>query len=161
MKSLSAKQKSVLCQVARRAFDYLVAKGQLAGIRFPDWRHESAERAIGIASLKLAGNQHYNRLLAYWEELAGESGRAMDALVREQTDSKRQAEVVLLRELEQASLPLAYAEAISYGKFRRHICDTDARECWQVVYTVKARIRAKARKVETASTLQRFNASTS
>lgn len=145
MKPLSHRQKSVLCQAARRAYDRLCAKGEISGISFDDFRRDDCERVTGKHGLTACRNSDYNPLLAHWESLAGEDGRAMNALVREQTESRRQAEVVLLDVLNKAGLPLTYAETISQGKFRCAVLETDARQLWQLVYTVNARTAAKHR----------------
>ena len=52
MKPLSNRQKSVLCQVARRAFDRLVARGEIVGIEFDTWRRDECERAVGKPGLR-------------------------------------------------------------------------------------------------------------
>ena len=149
MKPLSKLQKAALAQMARRAFNVLTAKGDIHGITADDWRHDEVERVTGRPGLRECHGSHYNKLAAHFESLAGEDGRALKHLVREQTDSRRQAEVVLLDVLSKASLPLGYAEAIARDKFHCAVLETDSRQCWQLVYTVKSRLTARRRKSAT------------
>jgi hypothetical protein len=146
LKPLSNQQKGVLAQVARRAYDRLVAGNEISNIKFDDWRRDECERAVGKPGLRECDNGHYNRLLSHFESLAGEDGRALNALVREQTEPKRQAEAVLLSELRKANLPLTYAEKLARDKFRGvGVLDCDARQLWQLIYTVRNRAKAKRR----------------
>ena len=118
MKPLSAKQKSVLCQIARRAFDHLLAAGKIAGVDFDPWRRDEVERATGRHGLRECGDPHYRPLAAHFESLAGEDGRALNHLLAANTDARRKMEVVLLRALEGAGLGLCDRRERLFRPFR-------------------------------------------
>ncbi|MEY2408846.1 MAG: hypothetical protein QOF48_1516 [Verrucomicrobiota bacterium] len=145
MKALSLRQKSVLCQVARRAFDLLRSKGQLSGVTFDDWRRDECERAVGKPGLRFCGNSDYNGLLARFNSLAGEDGRAMNAYVREQSEKHRQVEAVLVREMEAGGFGPAYVDAICKAQFKCSVLDAKTDQILKLIYTIRNRAAAKRR----------------
>ena len=145
MKPLSAKQKSVLCQIARRAFAHLLAAGKIAGVDFDPWRRDEVERATGRHGLRECGDPHYRPLAAHFESLAGEDGRALNHLLAANTDARRKMEVVLLRALEGAGLGLPYAEKISRDRLKHGLLETTDAELRAILITVKTRIQSRRR----------------
>jgi len=141
----SPKQRSSLAIIAGQAYDYQCAKGLLSGISADEWRREEVERLTGYAGLTQCPAQFYNKLASHFSDLAGRADAALNHLLRESTEPKRQAEAVLLRELSKAGLPLNYAESISRDKFQCAVLDCDTRQLWQLIYTVRNRSKAKRR----------------
>jgi len=70
----------------------------------------------------------------------------MNELLRAGTEQRRQMEVVLLRELESAHLPLSYAETLSRSRFGVTVTETSDAQFKQLLITVKARVHSKRRK---------------
>ena len=145
MKPLSARQKSVLCQVARRAFSKLTTSNKITGITFDTWRHDEVERCTGQSGLRACGNDHYRPLCSHFESLAGEDGRALNHLLAENTDKKRQIEHLVVTALAAAQLPITYAEKIARDKFKCGVMDCDERQLRFVLITIKARAASRIR----------------
>ena len=146
MKPLSKLQKSVLCQIARRAFDKLTAANKIAGIGFDDWRRDECERATGLPGLRACGNDHYSILAAHFESMAAEDGRALNHLLADGTNKRRQLEHVLVSTLNSAGLPVTYAEKISRDKFKCGVMDATDAQLFTILITVKARTATRRRK---------------
>ena len=145
MKPLSARQKAVLCQIARRAFDKLTASNKIVGISLDTFRHDEVERAVGRPGLRACGNDHYLPLCSHFESLTGEDGRALNHLLDAGTDKKRQIEHLIVAALAGANLPITYAEKIAQDKFKRGVMDCDERQLRFVLVTVKARVSSRSR----------------
>ena len=143
---LSKNQITTLIIPARRAHAYRVARGEIVGVDFDTWRREEVERCTGKPGLRACDNSDFNRLLAHFESLAGEDGRAMDALVREATEPRRQAEAALVLAMDRAGLGPAYVEKIARDKFKCAVTDASVRQLHQLIITVNARAAARARK---------------
>lgn len=139
MKPLSNLQKSALAQMARRAFTRLTTAGQVAGIDFDAWRRDECARVTGHHGLTACTNDDYNKLAAHFESLAGEDGRALNHLLREQNEPKRQAEAVLVREMERAGFGPEYVEKLCQDKFKCAVMDATAPQLHQLIITVKSR----------------------
>ena len=152
MKALSPKQKAVLCQIARRAYDKGKAGGQLQGIDFDTWRHDEVERATGLPGLRTCGNDHHSILAAHFESLASEDGRALNHLLADGTNKRRQLEHVLVTTLKGAGLPMTYAERLARDKFKCGVMDTTDAQLRAVLITVKARTSSRRRKAAASTT---------
>jgi hypothetical protein len=146
MKPLSRLQKSTICQIARRAFDKLTASNKITGITFDDWRREECERATGLPGLRACGNDHYSVLASHFESLSGEDGRALNHLLADATNKRRQLEHVLLATLKGAELPITFAERIAQDKFKCGVMDASDEHLRAILITCKARIAARRRK---------------
>ncbi len=146
MKPLSIRQKSVLCQIARRAFDKARAGGQLQEITFDTWRHDEVERAVGLPGLRACGNDHYSILAAHFESMAAEDGRALNHLLADGTNKRRQLEHVLVAALKAANIPITYAEKICRDKFKCGVMDANEAQLRTVLITVKARTSTRRHK---------------
>ena len=146
MKPLSNLQKSVLCQIARLAFDKLTASNMIIGISLDTWRRGEVERAVGLPGLRACGNDDYRPLCSHFESLAGEDGRALNHLLAAGTDKKRQIEHLIVAALAGANLPITYAEKIARDKFKRGVMDCDERQLRFVLITIKARSTSHRRK---------------
>lgn len=146
MKPLSIRQKSVLCQIARRAYDKARAGEQLQEITFDTWRHDEVERAVGLPGLRACGNDHYSILAAHFESLAAEDGRALNHLLADGTNKRRQIEHVLVTALNDAKLPTTYADRICRDKFHVGLMDATGAQLRTILITVKARIASRRHK---------------
>ena len=146
MKPLSLKQKSVLCQIARRAFNKLTASNKIAGPGFNDWRRAECERATGLPGLRECGNDHYSVLASHFESLSAEDGRALNHLMADATNKRRQLEHAIASTLKGAELPITYAEKIARDKFKCGVMDASDEQLRFVLITVKARTSSRRRK---------------
>lgn len=87
-KPLSTRQKAVISQTARQAFDIQDRAGLIDGSavsdskRFETWRRAQQAEAIGISSLRECGNNHYRPLMAHFLVLAGKDDSAFRLAVR-------------------------------------------------------------------------------
>lgn len=145
MKPLSLKQKAVICQISRRAFDKLTASNKITDIDFNTWRRDEVERAVGLPGLRACGNNHYLPLCAHFESMVGEDGKALNHLLAESTDKNRQIEHLIVTALAAAHLPITYAEKIARDKFKCGVMDCDERQLRFILITVKARAASRRR----------------
>jgi len=140
-------QKQHLARLAGRAYNLQAAIARGAGKVFePDaerWRHDQVAAACGKLGLRCCSQLDYKRVEAHFLELLGEHGRAFQAQVQAETEPRRQAEAVLVRECERAGLPLQYAEKICQRQFRCSLFDAGEKQIWSLVYTVRNRARKK------------------
>lgn len=141
-------QKAYLAQLASRArnFRAAVARGQgtpIDGRSEEAFRHEEVAAACGKLGLRCASQDDYAAIKGHFLELLGQHQRAFEAEVRSATESRRQAEAVLVRECEAFGLHLAYAEAICQRQFRCGLWDASEKQIWCLVYTVRNRGRKK------------------
>lgn len=153
MTPLSNSQKSVLAQLARKAWKHLAKQAEARGEAFDSgteahnaFRREEVHRACGKYGLTAAANSDYCRIAGHFEDLAGNSGRAFNHLMREQSEGLRQVRVVLRRALAVGDLPENYADAISISVWGCPVEDLTESQAWKIVYTVTNRIRARQRK---------------
>lgn len=84
---LSARQKAVISQTARAAFDFQDRAGLVDGFgsdskRFEAWRRDQQAAAVGISSLRECGNNHYRTLMAHFLCLAGKDDSAFRLQVK-------------------------------------------------------------------------------
>jgi len=80
--ALTNKQKASLAQTARIAWDVQSRAGFTDGYSFDEWRRAEQNKAVGVSSLTLCGNNHYRPLLAHFLTLAGKEVPAFRTWVR-------------------------------------------------------------------------------
>lgn len=170
---LSKKQKAVLCQTAKAAFENQRKHGLIeSGKTFETWRHEQQLEAVQIASLIGCKQAHYLPLLGHFNALAGKTGvSTFKQITSLADDPDRQAAAQALRtELARfAQLPddqgkptgthRAEAYLFSIAKHRGNlnprtietIRDTwTPSKIWTLVYSLRNRISAKTGVGDTA-----------
>jgi hypothetical protein len=147
---LSKIQKRYLCQIARRALNQVRAlarvRGEAFDVKEEDWRHEEVIVACGKHGLRCCSQDDYKTVEAHFLDRLGAHGAAFNAQVRAATEKRRQAEAVLVRELEKAGLHLNYANAICQRQYRCTIFDATERQLWNLVYTVRNRAATQRRR---------------
>jgi hypothetical protein len=177
MSALSKTQKAILAQLARRAFNLAGARARGSAVgrvpspggapdlqsalvaltitgtsaAFEQWRHEHVALACGKAGLRCCDQQDYKRVEAHFLELLGESGKAMNSLVRAETEPKRQAETVLAREMRQFGFSAPYVATICRTQFKCDVEDATTGQLWKLVYTIRNRGNAKRRQHQEAA----------
>lgn len=136
-KPLSKLQKATLSQWAkqahRRARDL-----DLTDETESDWRGREAIAACGCRTSE-AVNGDYLLLLAHFQNLAGDSGKALANTLRAESDPKRQALHKLRQELAKAGLEESYAEKICMDTYKCTLAQATARQTWQIMYTIRNR----------------------
>ena len=149
MKPLSKLQKARLAQLARAAFDYQSARGELSGITADQYRHDECERATGCAGLRDCNASHYETLAAHFSDLAGHPDVALNHHLRGESNKRRQLLHVITQALAQHHLPIEYAASISLDKFHAPIDDLDERQLRQLLVTIKARVSKRRKTITT------------
>ncbi len=136
---LTNPQKRHLSQLARRA--WAQAGPELDGMTPEDFRRNEVATACGKHGLRCCNQDDYKIVEAHFLNLLGETGQAMNALVRAQSNPRRVAEYKLLEACEHSGVNLAYAAAICQRIFKCALDDADAQTIWKVCFTIKNRAR--------------------
>lgn len=131
---LTLHQKRRLVLLAKRAW---MKRGQ-PGENFDLWRRDVAERACGHR-ISQAWQRDWGSLKAAFENELGESGWAMNTLMRDEDNKRRIALHQLGRACSERGLPLAYPEAICRRQYRCGLGDATASQLWRLFFTVKNR----------------------
>ncbi len=124
MTALSNKQKGILAREFDRAFNLLAARARGRG-ETPDispaaraaFRHDQVAIACGKLGLRCCTQEDYSACRARAMHLLGEDGRAMNLLVRGESNGRRQLEWLINKELQRLGRPLAYAAGICRRMF--------------------------------------------
>ena len=139
---LSNRQKRDLSLLAARAYKKALADsdGSLT-LDEAAFRHHEIGAACGKLGLRCCSQDDYKIIEAHFLNLLGESGRALTALVRHQTNPRRVAEYKLVQACEAAGVNLGYAAAICRNMFKCELDDAGADQIWKLTFTVKNRHR--------------------
>lgn len=144
---LTNSQKRYLSQLARRALNQVRAlargRGETFEVDEETWRHEEVITACGKHGLRCCSQDDYKTVEAHFLDRLGAHGAAFNAQVQAATEKRRQAEAVLVREIEKAGLHLNYANAICQRQYRCTIFDATEKQLWTLVYTIRNRAAAK------------------
>lgn len=150
---MTINQKKYLALLARRACNRAAAlargRGDEPGPELLDqeaFRHQAVVAACGKAGLRCCSQDDYGVVKGYLLEQLGEHGAAFEAQYHQQTNDRRVAEAVLVRECERAGLRLAYAEAICRRQYRLGLFEASEKQIWSLVFTVRNRASASRRK---------------
>jgi hypothetical protein len=183
---LSRVQKRTLCKLAREAWRALGRPlydpadtrpfALSRSLACETWRQEEQRKAVGIAHLTQCDQRHYAALAAHFSALAGRQRAAERYRARGAGEALRHAIHALnatLRDTRAAlGNPVAYARHLCRAKFGTDtVRGLDARQVWQLVFTLKRAAARKAAKAElkssgveqlkgNLSTLQPLNPST-
>ena len=136
---LSREQKARLSILAREAF----AKrhpGSLAGMerRITEFRHEEAIRCCG-KRVSEAAQRDYLPLKAHFQDLAGNSGAALNTLMRSESEPRRVALHKLTQECRARQLSMSYPASICKRQFGCDLPQASAKQLWNLVFTVRNR----------------------
>jgi hypothetical protein len=139
---LSNEQKAALCIRARAAFEFVHRREPHNCAELEEWRRAEQQSCTGKASLTSCTQADYLPLLAHFQNLAGESGHALNNVLRAGTEDVRQAMHALGAACGQRGLPMAYPAAICRRQYRCELGQATARQVWNLVYTVRNRRKA-------------------
>lgn len=153
---LSNDQKRILSNLARRAFNLEGAKARGRGETWDgsataevDWRHAQVGKAVGKIGLRCCDQADYKIVEAHFLALLGETGKAMNALVRSQTNERRQIEHKICEVLATMRKPINYAASTCKQMFRTSLEDASVDQLWRIFYALnkQATKQKKAAKV--------------
>jgi len=144
--NLSKTQKRDLSKLATRAWRLENAKARGRGEK-PDtstaaataYRHEQVAKAVNKAGLTCCSQADFLPLIAHFEDILGNSGRALNAHMQSQTDSLRRVQWLLNSEIAKARLTTAYAAKICIDQNKCTLDNASEAQLWRLVYTIRNR----------------------
>ena len=161
MSALNKKQKFILSDMARRAFNRAgaIARGRMADgsaahtmqgdldqlaldggrVAEENWRHAQVALACGKHGLRLCGQDDYALVKAHFERLLGMEAKSIRTEVHAAGQARRQVEIKILQACEQWGVKLSYAATLAKGK---RLDECTVGELWQVLYTLNNRGKA-------------------
>jgi hypothetical protein len=151
---LSKKQKAEIGQLAQAAWHAQTdVQAELCeanpGLSLPalftGWRRVEQGKVLGEArqSLTQADQTEYARLMAHFAALTGNEALTEQWRHRAVGDGRARAEWHLYEALKRADLKLEYAAVICRAQNRCELREASERQLWRLVYTLRARVRAK------------------
>lgn len=148
---LSNIQKRDISIAARRAYEAWPEREAFEAINvdqsrtacFEAWRHVECAKAVGIQSLREMTQAHYNRVLAHFEELAGDAASATRRRGRDHDNDRRIALHKLKEACQAADVGLSYAASICRAQYRCGLDEATTKQVWNLFYTVRNRAAAK------------------
>ncbi len=143
---LDNRQKRILSQLARRAFnrELALARGRgekLADLNEAEFRHQHVATACGKLGLRCCSQDDYGAVKAHFLDLLGEHGAAFKAVHHGEGNARRVAEFKLVQTCEVAGLALTYAAKICQNQFKCSLEDATEKQLWCLTFTVKNRGR--------------------
>ena len=137
--SLSNEQKARLSILAREAFEKKYPGSVTGGERrVASFRQEESIRCCG-KRISEAAQRDYLSLKAHFQDLAGNSGAALNTLMRSETEPVRVALHKLTTECRARKLSMSYPEAICRRQYHCDLSQASPRQIWCLVYTVRNR----------------------
>jgi hypothetical protein len=142
---LSKDQKRILSQFAQRAFNrdraIALGRGETLPETADEYRRRHVATACGKHGLRCCSQDDYGLVKAHFQDLLGETGKAMNTLVHAEGNGRRVAEHKLVRACEAAKLSVAYAATICRNQFKCSLEDATEKQLWCLTFTVKNRAR--------------------
>lgn len=156
---LTHAQKAKISIGARAAWDIHREVG-LTTLDFEAWRHEETHVACGIASLREATNQHYRSIVGHFLKLQGKTkdaaalfqktGRVKGSTEVSDTHENRETGLHLIQNFLKTTdeITWEYLLKITRDQFSTQDLNTlTAFQLQRLLFTLKARARAKKRKI--------------
>jgi len=161
MTGLSKLQKREIVLAARRAYAAWPDHEAFEAINselsrsacFDAWRHVETGKATagngsgpaaGIQSLRELPQSLYARVLAHFQQKAGEGEAASHTLARDADNPRRIARYKLGRALAERGLAEEYAATICRRQYRCELDQASAGQLWRLLYTIRNRRQAVA-----------------
>ena len=151
---LSNKQKAVICQLARRAYEDQRDMGLTNEQSYAEWRHAEQLEACGKASLTECRQVDYLPIVAHFKILLGETPSAFTDLMRsgQVNEDQRLALFMLAENCEERSTPdkplhfPQYPAAIAWRQYNCKLLSCTPDQLWNLVYTIRNRGAKRRRK---------------
>ena len=149
MQYLSNKQKAILCQLAKRAWDqwpereaFLDANPDFSkSAAFEAWRRNEQLEAAGVSSLKSATSEtHYLRIKAHWEDRLGHYERAAKDLLKHANEACLQVLYKVYQSCQERGLDYpGYPGAICRRQYKCALEEASEKQLWSICYTIRNR----------------------
>lgn len=147
---LTNDQKRIIGRLARAAYQawpereaFELINSELSKTAcFEAWRHDQQGKACGVQHLRACTQDHYGRLKAHFQALAGDTAGATHTRGRDADNDRRIARFKLAENLRERGLTEAYAAAICRSKYKRSLDEATAAQLWKLVYDVRTRRKA-------------------
>ena len=149
MQYLSNKQKAILCQLARKAWDQWPEREAFLDVNpdfsksaaFEAWRRNEQLEAAGVASLKSATSEnHYLRIKAHWEDKLGHYERAAKDLLKHADEACLQVLYKIYESCAQRGLDYpGYPGAICRRQYKCALEEASEKQLWSLCYTIRNR----------------------
>jgi hypothetical protein len=151
LRPLSGIQKQKLVLMARQAFLYLVAEGELGDAAEPDvWRHEQCMQAVERPGLTACRNEDYLPLMAHFLRVQGRDEEADAALTRAEMEPRAylvaQFNKAAQDAMEYIDDPVRYAEGFLRKACKCGIDDAPDKALWRAIYLLRNKVRCERRK---------------
>lgn len=130
---LSARQRTGLALLAKRAW-----RTWGRGENEHAWRHAQTIKACG-RRITEATQRDYLPIRAHFTDLLGQSDRALDDLLKHESEPHRIALHKLTQECSKRRLSLAYPAAICRRQYRCALDEASPQQLWRLLFTVKNR----------------------
>jgi hypothetical protein len=130
---LDNEQKAHICILAREG----ASRTGIDPEELQAWRREEQFKAIGKESLTDCVQADYLKLVAHFENLKGETGRALNAHLRSAVQDKEIALKKLHKECALRGLDISYPGKICLNKFKRTVDEATPRQLWCLVFDVR------------------------
>jgi hypothetical protein len=132
---LSNRQKANICILSREAFEK--QKHSWISIELSEWRRHQQFLAVGKDSLRDCVQGDYLKLVAHFQNLKGEPGRALKTHMRDAVQEKRIALRKLETECGLRGLDTGYPAKICRNKFKCGLDDATPRQLWCLFFDVR------------------------
>lgn len=107
---------------------------------FEAWRHVEIGKATGgVQSLCECTQAHYARVLAHFQQLAGQTAAAEHTLARDQDNGRRIAMFKLTSALRERGLEASWVATICRSKFKCTLDRASESQLWKLFYDVRRR----------------------
>lgn len=160
MRPLTKQEKARVCILARKAWDNWAQDewsgdelnaGVSEAVLFRAWRTKEQQEACGIQSLTLCTVDHFPALMAHFSRLAGDDKGEQKWTAKMLNDPRKVALFKLRENCRKFDLHYPdYPGSICRTQFKCSLAGASEKQIWSLVYTVRNRGRAKARKVRNA-----------
>jgi hypothetical protein len=127
-------QKARIAILAKEAFDRQGCTGSIE-----DWRHEQQFLAVGKESLRDCVQDDYLKLKAHFEDLTGESGRAVKTHMADAVSDRELVMRKLEAECAARALDISYPATICAKQYKCDLDHASPNQLWQLVFTVRNR----------------------
>lgn len=153
---MSNQQKAAICILAREAHEKLTAdcadntdsdfrtsekfsvhSRVSRAISFSAWRREQQLAAVAKESLRDCVQGDYLKLVAHFQDLKGETGRAVKTHMRDAVQEKAIALRKLETECALRGLDLSYPARICKSKFKCALDEATPRQLWCLVFDIR------------------------
>jgi len=137
---LSNEQKAKLCILSRQAFAAVHFREPNGEAELSQFRHEQVQSAVGKSGLRVCVQDDFLPLKAWFLDLMGESGQAMDAHIEHAGEARRLALYHLEQVCAMSGHDVSYAGVVCRSMFKCALDEASAVQLWKLVFRLKSRL---------------------